>query len=169
MKGELDFAKSLAEPFDNLTLQKVLLTNAAMQTLDLYATNIVIRDTTYPTNYYGLVSFNDGDPNTFEDDYYDWELSIDDLNDADGDGIPDFSDNPQTSVPARPMLALALSSTNLLLSINGDPGTDCDIQEADSVPFINWSNVLSLTLTNGLQAVPIPLPGGTTFWRVLAH
>src|SRR6185436_17337223 len=123
LEGPLAFAKSPTNRFNQLTLQSALLTNASLQTLDLYTNTVFLRRTAQRTNYYGKVEFNDGDPNTFEEDFYTWMLSIDDLNDADLDGIPDFSDDPPGAAPPRrPQLVLTRGPTNLLLTISGDVG-----------------------------------------------
>jgi hypothetical protein len=169
-QGPVSFVKNSTNRFNQLTLQPGAWTNAAMQTLT-FLDDEYLHDSTYPTNYYGYFDFDDGDLNTGELDYYTWLLSIDDPNDADKDGIPDFSDDPQTvSPPRRPRLALSRTSTNLLLSISGDLGRVHQVQAAPSLANLNWSNVFSLTLTNDPQIVPLPIPPESQkFWRVLAQ
>ena len=123
------------------------------------------------TNYYGFVEFSDGDPNTSAPDYLTWMLSIDDLNDANHNGIPDFSDDPLTAAgPRAAQLALVWSSTNLLISVSGDIGHRHDLQQTLSLPATNWQTNASVTLTNDPQAIPIPYsPATPVFWRALAH
>lgn len=171
LQGPVSFTKSTTDPFNKLTLPSLFLTNAAQQTLSLFVPTDLFRDLRLRTNYYGEVEFNDGDPNTSAEDYYTWELSIDDLNDADHDGIPDFSDNPQSvAPPRRPLLSLTRGLTNLLLTIRGDVGHLHEIQEAGSVTSSNWQTVLSVTLTNDPQVVSLPLPAsGINFWRAQAE
>lgn len=169
LQGPLAFTKSTPDPFNTLTLDSASLTNASLQTLSLFSTRTFLRDSTLLTNYYGGVEFIDGDPDTGADDYYRWMLSIDDLNDADNDDIPDFSDNPQTALPRQPLLSLTRGTTNLLLTISGDVGSSCSVQETGSMLITNWSNILSLTLTNDPQTVSISRPSVTKFWRVLAQ
>jgi hypothetical protein len=125
----------------------------------------------WTTNYYGFVEFADGDPNTAAPDYLIWMLSIDDLNDANHNGIPDFSDDPLTaSGPRPPQLALAWSSTNLLFSLSGDVGHLHELQQTLSLPATNWQTIASVTLTNDPQAISIPFAQGPPiFWRALAH
>jgi hypothetical protein len=128
------------------------------------------RDLPWTTNYYGFVQFADGDPNTPAPDYLNWLLSIDDPNDANDNGVPDFSDNPQTAPPPRaPLLALTWTSTNLLLSISDDVGHLLDLQQAPSLPATNWQTMISITLTNDPQMVPVYPPTPATFYRALAH
>ena len=171
LEGPVEFVKSSTNRFNRLTLQSVLLTNASQQTFDLYVPTTFLRRTTLQTNYYGNVEFNDGDPNTFDDDYYSWMLSIDDLNDADHDGIPDFSDDLATvTPPRRPQLALAQGPTNFLLTLSGDLGRLHQVQETTNAASPDWQTVLSITLTNDPQTVSIPLPPTMTrFWRALAQ
>lgn len=168
LQGPLSFAKSIANPHNNLTLQTAFLTNAAQQTFSLFDTTVLTRDAALLTNYYGAVEFNDGDPNTAGEDYYSWELSIDDPNDSDHDGIPDFSDEPQTASPRRPVLSLKGTSTNLLLTISGDVGRLHQILESTNLATGNWKTNLSLTLTNDSQTISLPLPTTPVkLWRVL--
>lgn len=172
LTGTFQFVKSPTNRFNVLTLQNIDWTNSIGQSFGLYtSTNAFFRATEWPTNYYGYVEFVDGNPNTVEEDYWLWEMSIDDLNDADHDGIPDFSDDPAAVVPpSRPMLSLSRTSTNLLLTIEGETNHVHLIQANDSLSSTNWSTVLSTNLTANPQVVPLPLPSGQTkFWRVLAE
>jgi len=168
--GPVQFLKVLTNRFDQLILQPGAWTNSAAQMLS-YTNNLFQRDTRWPTNYYGLVQFADGDPNTAEPDYLFWGLSIDDPNDANHNGVPDFSDDPQVVTPPHPpSLALTLTSTNVLISISGDIGRMHDIQQTLALPSTNWQTVASITLTNSPVAVPINLPPAqAAFWRVVAH
>lgn len=170
-QGPIQFTKVIPDPFDELQLEPTTWTNAALQTLSLHNNiDTFLRDLLLLTNYSGYVDFDDGDPNTTSADYQSWMLSIDDSNDTDHDGIPDFSDNPQTTLPRRPSLTLARGPTNLLLTISGDINHSYGVQELGSITAINWSNILSLTLTNDPQTVSIPLPSTTTkFWRVVVN
>ncbi|HEU5123522.1 MAG TPA: hypothetical protein VFW05_05595 [Verrucomicrobiae bacterium] len=168
LDGLLSFAKSPDDPFNDLTLSAGTLTNAALQTLSFFDDDY-FRDPTWPTNYYGYLEFSDGDPNTGEDDYWLWVLSIDDANDSDSDGIPDFSDEPVIALPRPPLLSLQFTATNLKLTIHGDVGRTHQIQEIDSLTSIDWQDTMSLTLTNDPQVIELPLPeSGPKFWRVLA-
>lgn len=171
LQGPVAFTKSTTDPFDELSLESAFLTNATPQTLDLYEPTPIYRDLVLGTNYYGPVEFNDGDLTTPDEDYYSWELSIDDLNDGDGDGIPDFSDDPSgTTPPRRPQLSLARSPTNLLLSISGDVGRLHHVLESSSLAAGSWVTNVSLTLTNDPQVIALPLPpAGARFWRATAQ
>ncbi|MEO5802421.1 MAG: hypothetical protein ABIR24_02740 [Verrucomicrobiota bacterium] len=165
LMGPIAFTKSSTNPHNELTLQAGTWTNATAETFSFVA-NTFFRDAPWPTNYYGYFEFDDWDLTTFEPDYYLWALSIDDLNDSDGDGIPDFSDEPQTVSPRRPSLALARGQTNLLLTISGDIGQVCQIQQASTVNAAAWPTILSVTLTNSMHTVLLPPPSATAFWRV---
>ena len=143
-------------------------TNASSQTIHIgNDIDSFLRDLTLKTNYYGFVDFDDGDPNTPDPDYLTWVLSIDDPNDSNGNGIPDFSDDPGPIVERKPALSLSLGSTNLLLSIRQGLGLACEIQRINSLGQTNWTAVSSLTLTNDPQSVPLSLPTNTaSFWRL---
>jgi hypothetical protein len=174
LEGPVAFTKSAANRFNQLTLQSVLWTNDSQQVLDLYSNTTFLRRTGHRTNYYGKVEFNDGDLNTpgpGYEDYYTWQLSIDDLNDSDQDGIPDFSDDPAgVTPPRRPQLSLSRGSTNLLLSISGDVGRLHHVLGKTDLATGNWLTNLSFTLTNDPQVVSLPLPpDGAKFWRVSAQ
>jgi hypothetical protein len=171
LHGPLNFSKVMANPQNKLTLQTAFLTNATQQTLSLFDITAFDRDLTLRTNYYGGVEFNDGDLSTAGDDYYSWELSIDDLNDRDHDGIPDFSDDPASDVlPRRPLLSLARGQTNLQLTISGDVGRMHRVLESSNPTAGNWLTNRSLILTNDPQTVVLPAPAvAGKFWRVKAE
>jgi len=170
MYGPVQFVKVATNRFNMLTFDTdVTWTNASLQTLAFYPFEYVLeREAPWPTNYYGWVEFYDGDPSTTDDDYYDWELSIDDTNDTDHDGIPDFSDDPP-SLPRRPVLQLTRGTTNLLLRISGDINHLHQILEVASLTSTNWTTNQSLTLTTDPQTVSLPIPSGPRFYRVRAQ
>jgi hypothetical protein len=153
--------------FDMLTLQAGVWTNASSQTL-AFSSEIVYRDLSLATNYYSFFEFADGDPNTAEADYYYWELSIDDPNDTDHDGIPDFSDDP-LAPPRRPVLKLMRGTTNLWLRISGDTNHLHEIQSVTNLTSTNWLPVTSLMLTNDPQTNSLSIPTRPTFWRARAQ
>ena len=96
---------------------------------------------------------------------------IDDQNDANANGIPDFSDDPAVVTPPRaPQLVLTLGASNLWLAVSRDMGHTNLIQEIASLKATNWQTTLSFMLTNDPQVISLPLPAATTrFWRVLAQ
>jgi len=169
-QGPMIFGKSVGDPRNNLTLQSATLNNAAQQSLTLFMATTFFRDPFLVTNYYGAVELNDGELNTVVEDFYSWELSIDDPNDSDHDGIPDFSDEPQSTSSRRPMLSLTGTFTNLLLAISGDVGRLHRVLESTDLAAGSWLTNLSITLTNDPQIVTLPLPpGAMKFWRVQAE
>ena len=164
--GPIEFIKAATNRFDELILQHGAWTNAFSQTVN-FSNDIdsFLRDLTLTTNYYGFLDFDDGDPNTSDPDYFTWILSIDDSNDADGDGIPDFSDDPGPT--EEPVLFLAPTSANLSLTISGVVGRMHEVQQSSSLSHTNWNTVLTVTLTNTSQTVSLPLPAdAASFWRV---
>jgi hypothetical protein len=170
IEGPFQFMKLSTNRFNRLLLQPGAWTNAASQSLT-FTNDLYYRDLPWTTNYYGLVEFDDGDPNSPDPDYLTWVLSIDDSNDSDHNGIPDFSDDPAIAPgPRVPALALVWNSTNLLFSVAGDIGHVHQIQQISDLSTSNWQIVVSVTLTNNPQILSIPFPtGSAAFWRVLAR
>src|SRR5437016_2107190 len=169
LAGPIGFTKSLTNRFDKLTLQHEVWTNASADMFKISNdVDFFLRNLTLKTNYHGFVDFEDGAPSTSDPDYLTWVLSIDDTNDSDNDGIPDFSDDPGPIVDRLPLLSLSLGSTNLLLSIRPGLGNVYEVQRVDSLSQTNWTVVLSpLTVTNDPQTVLLPLPtNAAAFWRV---
>lgn len=167
MQGPFEFVKVATNRFNLLILQAGSWTNESALSLT-YTNALFAREPPWTTNYFGLVQFADGNPSTPAPDYLVWALSIDDTNDANHNGIPDFSDDP-TSGPPPPALALSSNSTNLLVSLSGAVGHPLELQQASSLPATNWQTVVSITLTNNPQLIALPLPSATSaFWRAVA-
>jgi len=170
LKGPIVFMKSSTDRFNTLTNQAGIWTNAALQPLS-FDSEIFTRGIPFwPTNYVGWVFFADGDRSTASADYQLWALSLNDTNDANANGIPDFSDNPATVTPPRaPHLSLAPGSTNLLLTVSGTVGHTNQILGISSLTSTNWQVAQSFLQTNDPQVVWLPLPSGSPkFWRVVA-
>ena len=164
LAGPIGFTKSLTNRFDKLTLQHEVWTNASADVFKISNdVDFFVRNLTLKTNFHGFVDFEDGALGTFDPDYLTWVLSIDDTNDSDNDGIPDFSDDPGSVVDRLPFLSLSLGSTQLLLSIRPGLGNVYEIQRIESlsqslVPFLagaawrllchsaeDWSPAMSLS------------------------
>ena len=164
--GPVEFVKSPTTPYDRLELQPGSWTNAWDERFD-FQREIYRRDPQWPTNYYGYIEFDDGDFYTSEPDYCDWILSMDDVHDADQDGIPDFSDSPAPTQPRTPRLAVSFTLTEVRLSISGTVGVTHEVQEASSLSLGDWSTVRTLTLASDPEGVTLPVPAGRErFWRV---
>lgn len=170
LRGPINFIKSNTGRFNSLTNQSGVWTNASLQTLSFDSRIFTRGNPTWPTNYAGHVIFSDGDRSTAGADYQVWTLSIDDTNDANANGIPDFSDNPAVVAPPRaPRLSLALGSTNLWLTITGDLNHTNQVQQNNALVSTNWQTTQSFLLTNSPQTVSLPLPTGSPkYWRVVA-
>jgi hypothetical protein len=170
MNGALEFTKATTDRFNQLTLQAGIWTNESQQTLS-YTNHLFSRDVGWPTNYYGYVEFdNDGNPDTLYP-YALWMLAIDDANDSNHNGIPDFSDDPVSgTLPRRPQLDLLENRTNLVIRLHGDVGHLHEVQQLAEISSGNWQTTASVTLTNDPQTLAIPLPAGPmSFWRVRAR
>jgi hypothetical protein len=168
LAGPIEFTKSPTKRFDELNLKHGVWTNASAHRFNISNDiDSFLRDTFLKTNYFGNVDFDDGDPNTSDTDYRFWFLSIDDVNDSDNDGIPDFSDDPGSGTVRRPTVLLSLGNTNLSFSISSTVGRTVEIQEISSLSQTNWAPVSSFSPTNDPQVVTLPRPTeGTKFWRV---
>ena len=167
--GSIEFVKTTTNRFNELELQHAVWSNALAHPLKISNDlDTFLRDEQRRTIYSGFVDFDDGDIATSEADYLTWLLSIDDPNDSNGNGVPDFSDDPPHS-DLVPSLSLSRGGTNLMLSIRKGMGSTYEIQQISSLSQTNWTEVLSVTLTNNPQIVPLPLPtNATSFWRVRA-
>jgi hypothetical protein len=162
LSGMLRFAKSAAAPEDELELVPGTLTNATGGVL-VYTDDFYMR---YGTNYFGFVEFDDGDLATTAGDYWLWALSIDDANDTDNDGVPNFSDAPPPDPTARPRLQVRLAPPRLELIVDGPLGHTYLIETAASLTTTDWVSAGSVTVTNRPQSVALPVPAASpTFWR----
>jgi hypothetical protein len=173
MGGSAQFVKVATDRFNQLTLQQGTWTNESLQTLT-FDYDAYYRDTILLTNYYGYLDFYDpANPSAYYP-YGTWMLSIDDTNDVNHNGIPDFSDDPPSVLPSRPSVTLRPTATNIWLTIRGDIGHVHQVQQSLALPSsrtaTNWQTVLSVTLTNSPQDVSLPLPSAATrFWQIRAQ
>lgn len=161
VQGPVQFLKSPANPLNVLKLQ-----DGTWNRTDTgpfaFIGGTFTRSTSHPDTYGGTAQSPDG--------YYrSWTLSIQDTHDANGNGIPDFSDAVAITPPRPPQLSITRTSGNLQLRIAGDVGRLHHIQEALSPAATNWATIQSVTLTNDPQVVSLPLPIAATFWRVKAE
>ncbi|HWQ92071.1 MAG TPA: hypothetical protein VN673_10395 [Clostridia bacterium] len=166
-KGPLTFQKSAENKFNEMTVQPSVWTNAAAQTFNL-TNHLFFRETSWPNNYAGYIEFDDdGTAGSFYA-WGLWVLSITDTNDANGNGVPDFTDDPAPPLPRRPQLAIARNQNSLALTIAGDIGHVHRVFQADSLTS-GWQEVSSVTLTTDPQTVTVPVPASARFWRVQAQ
>jgi hypothetical protein len=168
LAGPIEFTKVPTNRFDELYLTNSVWTNASGQSFNIgNEIDTFLRDLSLKTNYYGYVDFEDGDADTSELDYQTWVLSIDDVNDSDGDGIPDFSDDLGSGTVRPPTVALSIADTNLSFSISSTIGRTVEIQEVTSLGLTNWLTVNSFAPTNDPQVVLLPRPAtAPRFWRL---
>jgi hypothetical protein len=104
-----------------------------------------------------------------DDDYLTWILSIDDLNDANHNGIPDLSDDAAVAPPRRPDFGVQRVGTLLEFTIHGDVGHRHLLQEASVVNGTTWDTIQTLNLATDPQTVSVPIPTTNRFWRVVAQ
>lgn len=167
MGGPLSFTKSATNKYNLLLSEPSTWTNTAGFNLDAYEIELA-RDLRWPTNYYGWLEFVDGDPSSEGQDFTLWTLAIDDLNDADKDGIPDFSDDPGAQVMA-PKLAIKSTGTNFLLRISGTVNRVHTVEASASLAPGSWTAATNITLNTSPQTIALPMDSaGKKFWRVYA-
>ncbi|HLH56127.1 MAG TPA: hypothetical protein VKY92_21175 [Verrucomicrobiae bacterium] len=170
LAGPYQFVKVSTNHFNRLILQPGFWTNESALPLS-FTNDLYRRDLPWTTNYWGLLEFSDGDPSTAAPDYLAWLWSIDDTNDSNHNGIPDFSDDPQTVLPpSTPQLSFTWTSSNVVISVSGSIGHVHDFQQALSLPSTNWQTILSVTLTNNQQRITLTnTQSPVSFWRAVAH
>ena len=113
------------------------------------------------------LNFNDGDLGTKVEDYVSWMVKIVDPTDANGNGIPDLSDDGGKRLP--PVLSLSRSGNDLALSISGEIGKPHQVETTTALGQGSWNLVTSVTLTADPQTVLLRSPTNfsrTAFWRV---
>lgn len=118
--------------------------------------------------YIGRLSAKDGDLTTTAEDYYDWLLVFEDPNDADGNGIPDLSDDPPTGPIESPRITATADAakTVLSLSIDGRIGQSLRIEFTAALGRDSWSTHSTVTLTRTPQSVELPLGATPRFYRL---
>lgn len=112
--------------------------------------------------YGGLVIFADGDPTTpFPDEYDFFDLLIEDLNDADGNGLPDLTDD-LTTAPARPTLAATFAAGAVQIQVSGTAGSRYIVESSPTLPATTWTAVGEITLdASGKGSLDAGDPNGT--------
>lgn len=166
--GTFALTRNPTNIFDELEVEAGVWTNlATLGEYSFYPTTLY-RESSWPTNYYGWMDFLDGSPSSGEEDYVSWMLSIDDPNDSDHDGIPNFSDDPATEPePVAPSLNIASVTGGLQLTFTGEIGRSYAVEVCPALG-LGWTTTTNVVMTNQIQAVLIPLPQGrTAFWRAI--
>jgi len=168
LAGDLELTRSPTNRLNQLDFPATYWTNSYLQTLEL-ASGSLFRDSQWPTNYSGYVDFADGEPNTPDPDYQTWILSVDDTNDANGNGIPDLSDDTTAAPPRPPTVIVRQGGGQLQFTISGDLNHTNFLQETIALGTTNWSTIQTFVLTKDPQTVSVPIPVGNRFWRVVAQ
>jgi hypothetical protein len=141
LTGPILFMRSLTNRLNELQFSNGRWTNTVGRALS-YNSGVLKRVSVSSSNYFGGWTFQDGDLVTTGADYFDWILAVRDTNDADGDGVPDLSDDPSSvsgPVFTRPrveagQLVLEWQGTGRLQSANEITGPWADVPGAMS-PF----------------------------------
>jgi hypothetical protein len=157
-QGEINFTRSVADPYNTLGLAAGVWTNATDSFS--FETATITRDPTQPSLYQGTIKNPAG---TFRE----WYVWIMDPTDSNNNGIPDLSDDLEVEPPRAPSLKILQKAARLELEINGETGRKCEVQTASSLDSPSWETVTTLTLSSETQAVEISAPAtGAKFWRV---
>jgi len=116
--------------------------------------------------FLGAFFFDDGDPTTpFPDEYDLWEILIVDTNDADGDNIPDLSDEPGSVVtPEQPILKVRVEGGRLKLQIQGKTGQTVALEQRTNLETGAWAPGQSMTLTADSQEFDLGVPAASVFF-----
>ncbi len=165
LRGRFVLSKNPSDRYNSLQLPSGTWTNNAWGDLRILEATIK-RESPWPTNYYGYLKFEDGDPRTAAPDFLYWTISIDDPNDTNKNGVPDFSDDPAIRPPR---LAITLNGASLKLQIQGETGRTNLLQESSSLLLGPWKTVSTLILSNESQVLSLPLPQENRFWRAIAQ
>ncbi len=156
LSGAVRFVKSAADPFNKLTLQPGALTNE-LDNLAFEASTLNREGSVYR----GPFRLPTGS-------YASWTLLITDPNDSDHDGIPDLSDSVALPPPNKPALSLKSTATGLQLSIAGNTGRTCHLEETPSLNPSSWAVAKTFTLTSDPHLIDLTHDSGALpkFWRV---
>ncbi len=167
LAGPLELTRDPEFPLDVLLIGESTLTNALGQLVPV-SIGEMGRDPGAGGLYFGGLALEDGDPATPEIDYELFNLVVTDPNDADGDGIPDLTDEPGDSPPpGRPTLSIAVRGDEVELTVEGDPGVTFILESTDRISGGEWTSEFEIALEGPSAAVSIPRPqGGPRFWRL---
>lgn len=167
MGGAVRFTKSQSDKYNLLYTDAMVWTNGTGFNFELFEGEYY-RDAAWPTNYYGWIEFADGEPSDAQADFTLWTLTIDDLNDADKDKIPDFSDDLAAPV-AAPKLELRPLGANYELRITGTQGREHRVETTTNLAAGPWVAVTNVILNATSQSVVLPAQNaGTRYWRAYA-
>lgn len=114
--------------------------------------------------YFRFLDVVDGNPGSdVAVNFNDWIFLVKDVNDADGDGTPDLTDNGTVTPPAEPRLEIIRNGNGVRLLIHGDVGRVYTLESSTALPI--WGNPTAVTITVSPQAVDLAAPTVPTFWR----
>ncbi len=158
LTGGIDFKR--IDP-DHLDVTSFNLTNENGDDLQHTGSETIVRN---GGQYTGLIHFVDGDPASVEGDYKLWHMTIRDNNDANGNGIPDFSEAIPN--PRPPLLRVIRNDNGLQFELTADLATDVILEASPSLMPGTWNAFQSVSVTTTPQIVFGVRPvESAQFWR----
>jgi hypothetical protein len=167
LTGPMFITREPTNRLNQFTITDSSLTNHLGETL-VIALGDVERLPDLPQQYFGAMAFTDGDPSTAETDYELYFIEFTDPNDADGDGIPDLTDDIGVA-PERPHIAIARRNDKLELTLQGEVGVTYVLEYAPQLtPDAElWLQDQQITLETANQVVELAIPAvESRFWRL---
>ena len=118
--------------------------------------------------YHGSFYFLDGVPSTpFQNEYDLWNVQLTDLNDANGNHIPDLTDGTEFVQPSGPVARLAVIGDQLTLTITAKSGQQVIVEQRADLDAAAWEEVETRTLAADSEDVSLTPPTeGARFYRV---
>ncbi len=114
--------------------------------------------------YVGTLTFSDGDARTAWTDHLNWVFEFTDLNDTDGNGIPNLTD----ALPAPPTITASLSGNSLSIRWPATAGRYRLESAATLALPVSWSNVTGSFQTNaGVISILQPTSGARKVYRLV--
>jgi len=143
-----------------------VLTDETGAQFPLRPTGDYTRDGTW---FSGVLVFDDYFTTTAKKDYRLWLGVIADAGDADGDGVPNLSDDDYQggAVVTPPVLALARTAEGLALTVSGAAGQTVQLERATTLEPPDWEPAQTLTPAGDMETIPLEGAGERQFWRAV--
>lgn len=165
LAGPMTLTREPTNRLHHFAIGESTLTNHLGQLIEI-SLGDVESDPDYSMDYFGALAFWDGDPDTPEPDFEIYFIGIDDPNDANGNGIPDLTDDTDPP-PAPPELEIDRHADGFLLTVRGQIGVTYVLQRASGLDPDLWIEDRLITLASEREEFVLPVPAATArFWRL---